>query len=52
MHDDPVKGAISLVGPRHADNFCVAENTYGKRAAHGEANMRGGGYGARVMMLT
>ena len=50
-HDDPVKADISLVVPTHADASCVAEKTR-KQAANGEADMRGGGHGARVTMMT
>ena len=52
VHDDPVEAGISLVVPTHADASCVAENKHGKRAANGEADMRGGGHGARVTMMT
>ena len=51
-HDDPVKANISLVVPTHADASCVAEKKTRKRAANGEADMRGGGHGARVTMMT
>ena len=51
-HDDPVKADISLVVPTHADASCVAEKKTRKRAANGEADMRGGGHGARVTMMT
>ena len=52
QHDDPVKANISLVVPTHADASCVAEKKTRKRAANGEADMRGGGHGARVTMMT
>ena len=52
VHDDPVNADISLVVPTHADASCVAEKKTRKRAANGEADMRGGGHGARVTMMT